>query len=207
MDSHEREELSDEFLAQEIEAAFDVEPSPEFRARIRTRIASERIDESWTWLSGWRWAGAAMAAAAVVMLGLWIARDPALAPPDEPSVVALHDAEPAQGNPGIEVSGNRETQIPKPESASGSIALSNVPKAVVQARAVHVPDPPVAQAELLISQDEAAALRRLFTAISNGRFDTAALPDLDAALQPPSEIAEIVLEPIRLSPLVSLESE
>jgi hypothetical protein len=47
----------------------------------------------------------------------------------------------------------------------------------------------------------------LFTAISNGRFDTAALPDLDAALQPPSEIAEIVLEPITLSPLVSLESE
>jgi hypothetical protein len=59
----------------------------------------------------------------------------------------------------------------------------------------------------LISQDEAAALRQLFAAISNRRLETSLLPDLDAALQPPAPIEDIVLEPLSVSPLASLESE
>jgi hypothetical protein len=193
MDGHEHPGLSDEALEKEIEAALDVDPSPEFLVRVRTRVATERIDGGWAWLSGWRLTGVTVAAAAVVVIGLWSAREPASAPPETP----LAGAPPVVPR----------SRTPKPQSAPAAITSSNVSKPVIPARPDPVAQPPLAQAELLISQDEAAALRQLFTAISNGRFDAAVLPDLDAALQPPSEIREIVLEPITLSPLASLESE
>ena len=195
MDSHKHEELSDELLEREIESALDVDPSPAFLARVRTKVAEERIDERSAWLSGWRLTGASVAAIIVVVIGMWMAGGPVPAPPHRQ--VASVPRENVAPQP----------RIPESESASGVIAPANVSKPVIPARSAPVAQPSLTQAEPLISQDEAAALRRLFTAISNGRVDAAALPDLDTALQPPPEIEEIVLEPITLSPLASLGSE
>jgi hypothetical protein len=61
--------------------------------------------------------------------------------------------------------------------------------------------------EVVISQEEAAALRQLFTAIGNRRIETSALPDLQTALKPPDPIEEIMVEPITISPLAALEGE
>ena len=60
---------------------------------------------------------------------------------------------------------------------------------------------------MMISPDEAAALRALFTAISDRRLETSVLPDLAAALKPPDPIEDIVLEPITIRPLAPLEGE
>jgi hypothetical protein len=99
-----------------------------------------------------------------------------------------------------------EPRILNPDSAPDAIASSNVSKATVSARQVRA-EPRHAQAEVLISQDETAALQQLFTAISHGRFDTAVIPDFEAALQPPAEIEAIVVEPLSLKPLAAFESE
>jgi hypothetical protein len=207
MDGHKHEELNDDLLEREIEAALDVDPSPEFLARVRTRVARERMEENWAWLAAGRWAAAALAMVAVVVVGLRIARERAPVTPEVPPASASRHAEPGPRDPGIAAPADLEPRIPKPESAPGVIASSNESKPVIQARDVHAPQPPLAEAELLISQDEAAALRQLFTAIANRHFETAALPDLEAALQPPAEIKAIVVEPISLRPLADLEGE
>ena len=55
MDGHKHEGLiDDDALAQEIEAALRVEPSPEFLPKVRARIADERGDGGWTWSIPWR---------------------------------------------------------------------------------------------------------------------------------------------------------
>jgi hypothetical protein len=207
MDGRRHEELSDELLGREIEAALDVEPSPEFLVRVRARVARERIDESWAWLSGWRWAGAALAIAAVAVAGLWMVRQPGSAPPDGQSVNASRDLKPGPPDAGVTVPANREPEIPSRESAPEVAASATVSKPVIPPRDVQVPEPLFAPSDVLISQDEAAALRQLFAAIGSRRLETAVLPDLVAALQPPVPIEDIVLEPITVSPLASLEGE
>ena len=61
--------------------------------------------------------------------------------------------------------------------------------------------------EVLISHDEAAALRQLFAAINTRRLETSTLPDLAAALKPPDPIDDIVVEPIIISPIAPMEGE
>ncbi len=206
MDSHKHEELNDELLEREIEAALDVDPSREFIARVRTRVAEERIDESWAWLSGWRLTGAALVAAGVVVLGMWLAREPASAPPQGTLASESRDLKPIPRDLGLTAPVVPEARILNPDSAPEAIASSDVSKPSVPARQVHA-EPPHAQAEVLISQNEADALRQLFTAIVNRRIETAVLPDLNAVLQPPTEIKDIVLEPLSVRPLADLESE
>ena len=206
MDIHKHEELNDELLEREIETALDVDPSPEFLARVRTRVAEECIDERSAWLSGWGLTGAAVAAVIVVVIGLWVTRERAPAPAQSTLASETRDLKPVPRDSGIAAPVIPEPRILNPDSAPAVIASSNVSKPTVPTRQVHA-EPLHAQAEVLISQDEAAALRQLFTAISNGRFDTATIPDLDAALQPPAEIEAIVVEPLSLKPLAALESE
>ncbi len=56
MDGYKHQELSDETLEREIEAALGVEPSPEFLPRVRARIANERMQDGWFSSASWRWA-------------------------------------------------------------------------------------------------------------------------------------------------------
>jgi hypothetical protein len=61
------------------------------------------------------------------------------------------------------------------------------------------------QPEVLISQEEAVALRRLFDAIASRRLEPTVLPEFESPT-PLAPIDEIVLEPITLSPIVRLGS-
>ena len=189
MDGHKHEGLSDETLEREIEAALGVDPSPEFLPRVRTRIASERMHDGWLWSASWRWASAAAVLTAVAVIGVWTLRGPSPAAPAPQQVRITPPAETT--TPFVE-------PVP-PEPA---------PNAPVSARAPKQVSAPVeAQFEVVISQEEAAALKRLFTAIGNHRIETSALPDLQSALKPPPPIEEIVLEPITISPLAALAGE
>lgn len=186
MDGHKYEGMSDEVLEREIEAALGVDPSPEFLPCVRARLANERLRAGWFSSASWRWAGAAALATAVAVTGVWMLRDQVPAPRE------------------VRITPPAETTIPfvepaPPEPASIAPASARAPK--------RVSAPVEAQFEVVISQEEAAALKRLFTAIGNHRIETSALPDLQSALKPPTPIEEIVLEPITISPLAALAGE
>ena len=187
MDGHKHAELSDETLEREIEAAFGVDPSPEFLPRIRARIASERVHEGWAWSAPWRWAAAGVMVAAVAGIGLWIGRDEAPAQRE----TRIADASPVE---------------PAPEAAAP--AVSPDPVVVPVVRAAHSPERvAVKKPEVLISQDEAVALRQLMVAITARQVEATDIPQLGAESAPLPPIEEIVLEPIKLSPLAGLETE
>jgi hypothetical protein len=59
----------------------------------------------------------------------------------------------------------------------------------------------------MISPDEAAALRQLVTAISAQQVKAVDIPTLGAESAPLPPLEEIVLEPIKLSPMAGLEGE
>ena len=70
--------LNDAALDQEIEALLAAEPSPDFVARVRSRVAEEPASRS----RGWRWpiAAAATAVAMVVVVAVWPRSEPYLLP-------------------------------------------------------------------------------------------------------------------------------
>ena len=76
MDGYRHQELTDETLEKDIEAALGVDPSPEFLPRIRVRIANERIQEGWFSSVLWRWARVAAVVTAVAVIAVWTLRDP-----------------------------------------------------------------------------------------------------------------------------------
>jgi len=200
MDGHKHEGLSDETLEREIEAALGVDPSPEFLPRVRARIASERMHNGWLWSASWRWAGAAAVVTAVAVIGVWTLREPSPASP-APQQVRI--------TPPVETTAppsQRDRQAPA-LVASGAETPKSVGVSVVRRVRAEPPPAVVAPFEVVIAADEAAALKQLFSAITNRRIETRALPDLTSALKPPAPIEEIVLDPITISPLAALEGE
>jgi hypothetical protein len=191
MDGHRHEGMSDETLEREIEAALGVDPSPEFLPRIRARIASERVTEGWLWPGRWQWAGAAIVVIAVAVIAVWTLREPAPAPrgaqiANAPTVEA--------GRRGPELL-ESSSETPKPVSAS-VIRVARSTR-----RAIEV------QPDVVVSPDEAVALRQLVAAIAARQVEAADIPDLGAESVPLPPLDEIVLEPIKLSPIVGLEGE
>ena len=197
MDGREHEKLSDEALAREIEDALGVDPSPEFLPRIRARIASERVSESWLWPGLWRWASAVVAVAAVVIIGLRVSNGPSSAPREEHIVSAPPGEHP-----------------PAPDNVASSIETPASGIAPVIRRVHSIRRPAVeAKPEVVVSPDETVALRKLVVAIAArqvGSVDVPALGEEAVPLPPIEEIVpleEIVLEPIKLSPMAGLEGE
>jgi len=61
--------------------------------------------------------------------------------------------------------------------------------------------------EVMVSPDEATALRHLVTAITTRQLVVGDIPPLGPPSAPLPPIEEIVLEPITLSPIAGLETE
>jgi hypothetical protein len=199
MDGYRHQELSDETLEKDIEAAVCVDPSPEFLPRIRERIATERVREGWLWSGSRRWAGAAAVVTAVAVIAVWTLRDPSRAPreahiTDTPPVESITPSvEPALPAPAL-VASSAESQKPVSAPVVHTSRLTRTP-AVVK------------RPEVLISLDEAVALRQLIVAIAARQVQATDIPQLAAGSAPLPTIEEIVLEPIELSPIDGLESE
>jgi hypothetical protein len=196
MDGHQHEKLSDEALAREIEDALGVDPSPEFLPRIRARIASERVNESWLWPGLWRWASAVAAVAAVAIIGLYVSNGPSSAPREAHVVSA----------PPVE-------HPPAPDRVASSIETPASGIAPVISRVRSIRPAVEARPEVVVSPDETVALRKLVVAIVARRVGAVDVPVLGvepAPLPPIEEIVpleELVLEPIKLSPMAGLEGE
>ena len=191
MDGRDQQELSDAALEKEIEAALGVDPSPEFLPKVRARIASEGVSRGWLWSGPWHWAGAGAAVTLVVIAGLWTLRDPAPHPRDA-RVVNTPPVEASSRAPEV-LEASADT--PKPERAA-VVRTARSPRRPVEARP-----------EVVVSPDEAAALRQLVVAIAARQVAAADIPALGAESAPLPPLEEIVLEPIKLSPMAGLGSE
>jgi hypothetical protein len=197
MDGRRHEELSDELLEREIEAVLDVEPSPEFLARVRTRVARERVDESWAWRSGLRWAGAALAIAALAVVAVWSLRDP-VPPPSEVhiSTPTVGPSRTAPDEPDLQ----NKTRPTLVASADPPTTEDHQDRPAVRtARAAQ--RQVVARQEVVVSGDEVVALRQLVGAIVARQVKAVDIPALGVESAPLPAIEEIVLQPITLSPM------
>ncbi|HVQ12860.1 MAG TPA: hypothetical protein VMS40_04690 [Vicinamibacterales bacterium] len=190
MDGHKHEGLSDDALEREIEAALGVDPSPEFLPRIRARIASERVHEGWMWSSSWRWAGVATTVVAIAVVAVWTLRDPTPAP-RETRVLDVPPVDAGAASPGP-----ARTESPAP----------NPVRAVRNVRALGQPAS-IAPLHVVVSADEAVGLRQLVVALSARQIKAVDIPTLGVESTPLPPLEEIVLEPIKLSPLAGLEGE
>jgi hypothetical protein len=192
MDGYRHQEVTDETLEKDIEAALGVDPSPGFLPRIRARIANERIQEGWFWSASWRWARVAAVVTAVAVIAVWTLRDPSRAP-RQPHVV---DTPPVESTPPPV-----DSALPAPALVASS-AESSKPVSAPVARAERSTRHPavVARPEVLVSLDEAAALRQLIGAIAARQVEAMDIPRLAAESAPLPMIEEIVLEPIETAP-------
>lgn len=190
MDGHTHGALSDETLEREIEAVLGVDPSPEFLSKVRARIADERMREGWLSFGSWRWASV-LAGVMVVASGLWFMRGPAVTvniahnkavPAVEPSPAGppVVSAAPGQAGPGVTRVVRRE-RSPQRQAAASQ--------------------------EVVISPDDAAALRQLVAAITARQVEARDIPELGMESAPLPPLDEIVVEPITISPLAALEGE
>ena len=189
MDGHKHGALSDEVLEREIEAALGVDPSPEFLPRVRARIASERVYEGWMWSWPWRWAGVATTVVAITVVAVWTLREPAPAP-RETQVLDMAPGNAAAASPG-----------PAPTESPAPIPVRAVRNVRAQGPAT------IAPLHVVVSADEAVGLRQLVAAIATSQIKAVDIPTLGVESTPLPPLEEIVLEPIKLSPLAGLEGE
>jgi len=205
MDGRHSPALTDADLDRELDAALEVDPSPEFLARVRMRIESEPRRAAWTLgvRAGTRnWALAGLGALAVGVLTVAVVQSgrsesprpddlvagvvPQVSVPAPPSTGVL----PAQAVPPTDV-------VPR-----GPVVVLRLPaRSSVRrtAAAAIVTTPPV-----LVASSEVAALQRLFARAREGRMDMSALPDQpdpSVAPAPLAPIDAIDVAPISVSPL------
>ena len=186
MDDHRSEPLTDEALAREIEAALAVDPSPEFLARIRSKV--EGAPATAVWPSRWEFALAGLAVAIVV--SVWIVNVPTARSVDPIAASSLteHFVEPPPSGGSAQISG----------------VVSDAPRVrTVRAIAPIVPPFP----EVIISPDEVRAFRALIRRIEEGQLRAADLSVVRG--EAITSLASISIEPLAaiepLEPLALLE--
>jgi hypothetical protein len=191
MTAHRDDALTDARLAQEIEQALAVDPSPEFVARVRTHIASAPSVRRWSM----RWplvalgrmvAAIVLIVTAAMMSGVFRSRR--VVAPEPPAVVRT---EPPVAPPSVTplVRGTE----PRPRIAAPMTVRHDVR--------------PSTEPEVLIPKGEAEALRRLMRGLHTGAVDPATFaqgsrasavvqPTADIVLQPLAPLTPVTLEPL-----------
>jgi hypothetical protein len=170
-------------IDEEIREALDVEPSPEYLARVRTRIAAEPASSTWRW--SWGLAAGCALAASVVLATIVLRpheRRPAPEVTEPPHAIAESVSPPAVAPP-------REGGPPSTRAA--------MPHTNFIAARTRKPEP-----EVLIDQREMRTLRALIAGVRTGRIDLTASqnsrPHAPAELEP---VADIVIAPLTIEPI------
>jgi len=180
------EQVNDAPLDREIESLLATEPSPEFLARVRTRVAGEPDPRRWS--APWMWAIAAGAVTAVVVgMIAWPARQPVV-PSTEPTQTRVEAVEPAV-LPVV-------PQLPLVRSQPVTPATRVIASAPARDRRIDIDLP-----EVVIADNELKTFAALVTSIRQSRFDVAvpAAPNPDT----PLEIKELPpVEPLEIEPIV-----
>lgn len=147
--------LTDAALDREIEIALAVDPSPDFEARVRMRVASEPVPAPF-WLS-WKFMTAGATVAAIVVAAVVLR-------PHEKTVVA----------PVPQTAASRAAQAAEPvaQTVSPVAQASRPANAWPKSHATIVGRPGnVTGAEILLDPAETRALRRLIAGARDGRID------------------------------------
>jgi hypothetical protein len=166
-------EMNDAALDRELRALLAVDPSPEFAARVRGRVAATP-----TYVGrGFSPAAVLVAAAAAVAMAVVLSRQPE-APP--PTSFASHDI-----------------QLPPAVVAPTPVQANPDAVAVAARRVAAPPVPQPAASEIVIDPAETRALLRLIRATRDGSLD------LSAAVRatPPSAMDVPAIDPIVIPPL------
>lgn len=164
----------------QIRNALKVEPSPEFLARVRTRIANERAPSAWR--RSWTVAAAGAMAAAIVI-----------------AVVVSRPVPPIDRQPGPLTPGSIASSTPAP--ASTSVAQAFRP-AIAGRSAKAFARRASAEPEILIDPAETRALRGLMTGVRDGRVNLEAVQN-SVAPQPMTlePVGDIVIAPLTIEPI------
>ena len=175
--------MKDVDLKRSIEQALAVEPRPEFAARVRRRIETERsrpwIRPRWAHLA----AGLATAAALVSI------------------VVLMPEKERARPAKPVSVANTNQTPSPRGEVTPKPPRVETSEPSAVVTRAVPKPGP--AEPEVLIDPREAAAFYQFIEDVQERRIDPAKLEALFQASERAQRIEEITPEPIAaIEPIV-----
>jgi hypothetical protein len=172
-------------IDEEIRGALDVDPSPEFLARVRTRLATEPAPSAWRW--SWTIVAAgALAAAAIMAIVLTPAREKATPATQTaeagPKGPALRETEPAR-SPAVRKPGpSLLERRPRPSGPGEAIASR--------------------QPEILLDAAETRALRALIAGVRDGRVDITAAQNSRAPAPTDLEpITDIVIAPLSIEPL------
>jgi hypothetical protein len=177
---------SDASLDREIESVLAVEPSPEFVARVRARVAEE--PEPGQWRVSWMFAAAGAVAVAIVAVLAWPSREPAS--PGDTRVQSPSGAKAIDmATPRASLTG---PQPQRPRAATARvIAVAASPD-----RAIDIDLP-----EVVIAENEVRTFASLVASLRQSRFDAAvpAAPNPDT----PLEIKELPpVEPLEIEPIV-----
>lgn len=177
-----REGVSCESLDAELRAALDVDPSPEFLARVRTRIAAEPASSRWR--LAWLMVPAVATSLAALALALFPLREvvPPAAPMAPTRAVAPSRVAPLAASPAARSRvGPRRTRQPA--------------RTIEAARAFP---------EVVISEDEQRAFEALLAASRRGMLPVRVLSETggEESLPPlPLDIEDLVVEPLQLTRL------
>ncbi len=211
------DETSRDTVDRAIAGLLAVDPSPEFVAKVRERVAAQ--PEPGMWRFGWVAAGAA--AVAVLVLAVVVSRPPApLGDADERvlTVARADDIELSAGstptvvpNDGVTNAAPLASEVAPTDTPDG--AVPDVPLSEPNDSAVTpLPTPrpldpatspaaPLRLARVVISDKESAALRRLFTLVNNRRLEVPRAQEpfgSIAAVEPP---ADVIIPPVTIEPV------
>jgi hypothetical protein len=206
------DQSNDPSIGRALREALDVSPSPDFVARVRTRIANEPAPRG-VWSRWTLWMPVTVGAvAAAIALAVLVAR------PDRTGTAA-------RVQPSTASAAASDVRLPAPSvregkpGAAAATAAANVASAPAtnvvsgfgrtdRAHVVSASRRTVEEPEVLISQSESAALRRLLARASEGQIvvdvSSASIPDSSEELQP---APEIVIPPLKIDPLVPVNGE
>jgi hypothetical protein len=184
-----KDALNDAALEREIETLLAVEPSRDFVARVRSRVAEEPAPSRW----GWRWplAGVATSMALIVVgVALWRPLEPE---PRSTSAPAQHATAP-------DVSSSAPV-APHDEPVAVARAQRQPARAVAgPPRTIEISLPPV-----IIAENEIRAFAAL-TANTRARFEVAppAVADREAfvVVKRMQAMEPVTVDPIEIEPLV-----
>jgi hypothetical protein len=176
-------------LDSEIESMLAVEPSPEFVARVRVRVAREPEPKGWR--AWWLWAVPGVAAMVMAAVIAWPSRE-------LPSPFPRGAAPPApqQSRPVETIAGRAAAASPPVRrrlATASAVARADTPD-----RAIEIDLP-----EVVIADNEARTFAALVASARQSPFEVAvpAAPDPDT----PLEITELpTVEPLEIEPIVKL---
>ena len=180
--------LTDSQLDRELESALGVEPSPEFLARVRTRVAAEPRTELWR-LAIRRWTFEPLAGVAVIGIVLAVVV-PRLMRNEERSI------QPAAARPADVTVAKRTEEIPRVNLDRNAVRVVRQSVPTVVANEV-----PLRLSQPLFSADEGRALLQLVAAVEEGRLPPVVAETASAATAQPDARTALNIEPLVIDPL------